>query len=428
MKNMLIITSISLLSSWLAIDCLAGPQRPRALAAVAVARAVLDVADEQPRLPDTVRANSAVAPENDSSQHSRDRVSSDAVHNNRPQDAVLPGKDAPDIPAAAVALSIPKIELSKQTPISEVLPAQLVIGGWVRGCSSCIRLERDIKSTLTPLGWSIGDRLTDQIQFVHLPPTEAVPQITLFQNGNAIHTWSTYTDPATLSYALRKAWDESPPLQQVASASGSAGTIHAQSQIRALLTWWRRHIGERVRGSISWDRTGAQTFPLLARGDWSVRALFGQSGRVEVAARGAKDLPVESLGFGYRVLGEDVSFDLDPVTMKGLALRLGPALPAMSPAPSQFDPVTAWTLITIFRDLWSLLHPTCDLQLGGNVSAVATLNDETLTIEFQQCPSIKLVALFTFQLRVTRVELTESSVRLTFGGSRLVKERTFLVR
>jgi hypothetical protein len=52
--------------------------------------------------------------------------------------------------------------------------------------------------------------------------------------------------------------------------AGSAGAIHARTQIDSAITWWRQTLGEGCRVSVRWDRTGAQTFPLLARGDWSV--------------------------------------------------------------------------------------------------------------------------------------------------------------
>ena len=87
-----------------------------------------------------------------------------------------------------------------------------------------------------------------------------------------------------------------------------------------------------------------------------------------------------------------------------------------------------WTITTVVRDIFALLNPTCDLQLGGNVAATGVLKSDTLTVEFQQCPSVKLVALFTFQLAIKRVEITEHSIRVVFSGSRLVKERTFQVQ
>jgi len=412
-------------------QCVAATSHERALAAVAVARAALDLADQNPVLPD--RIDSALSQASPQPVTPPVRVNPVLRNSspNGPHEADIPGKDAHDATATSVVTSAIRMELIQDQLRAETLPAQLVIGHWEQGCAPCLRLKNDITTLLTPLGWQIGKQDTDQIRFVLVPTSQAVPQITLYQNGRVLRTWNQYTDPAELSRQLRAAWDDAPPSIQDTVAEGqpaSLGTIHARTQIKELIRWWRNHLGEGTRATFSWDRTGAQQFPLLAKGDWTAVALFGKSGRIEISAPGAASIPVDSFGFAYRLVGEDIVFDLDPVTIKGLALRLGPATPAGSPTPSQIDPMTAWTVVSIIRSVWSLLHPTCDLQLGCNVSATAVVRNNALTIDFQQCPSIKLVALFTFQLRVDRVELTESSVRVLFGGSRLVKERTFVVQ
>ena len=159
-------------------------------------------------------------------------------------------------------------------------------------------------------------------------------------------------------------------------------------------------------------------------------AVFGKFGHVQMSANGAAKLPIQSLGFGYKVDGDDITIDADPVTLKGLGATLNPTIKhsLQVGAPSEIGPGTVLTIVSVIRGVWSLLNPTADLQLGGNVSATAVLTGDTLAVDFQQCPSIKLVALFTFQLRVERVEITETSLRVLFGGSRLVKERTFAVK
>ena len=386
-----ILCMAAMLSQMPSPRCLAGTRTQRAFAAIAVARATLTLADEQPVLPDS--------------------------------------------PSRAVPRLVPlRIEVASEDHIAEVLPAQLVIGVWERGCPACLRLEHDIQSTLSPLGWQIGYRATDQIRFLHLSQMEAAPQIALYQNGIAIQQWNTYTTPAVLSRSLRTAWDSAPPLPAAVTMAGAGGTIHAKPQIDALFHWWREHIGEHVSATLSWDRTGAQTFPLLAKGDWSAVALCGRSGRCELAARGARNLPVDAIGFGYRVVGEDIVLDLDPLTFAGIARGLGPVSKETSkssggaPTPVKLDPLTLWTVVSVLRDIWSLLHPTCDLQLGGNVSATMAMDGDRMTATFTQCPSIRIVALFTLQLQVQRIEITETAIRVVFGGSRLIKERTFVVQ
>jgi hypothetical protein len=380
----------------LSVDCMAGPGWQKAVASIAVADVQLRIASERPALPDSANRFS------------------------RSMSMTIPGTTA---------------------TTSDTIAAQLIIGVWRDGCPACRRLEKDLRQTLVPLGWTIGQGSTDQIRFVEVPGSEAVPQIVLLQNGIERKRWSGYRDPAFLSNELRRAWDQAMPQSSV-TAVGRAGTIHAASQIRQLLSWFRDSIGEGVRAELRWDRSGTQSFPLLAKGDWSALALFGGYGHIQLSALGAKNLPVPSLGFGYRVDRDDITFDIDPVTMKGLASWLGPddgqtKSTSQSPNATTLRPntrvpeaglITIWTVFSIVRDLWSLLHPSCDLQLGGNVSAAAVLSGDELAIEFQQCPSIRFVALFTFHLSVKRVVITQSNVHVEFGGSRIIQSRDFEVQ
>lgn len=208
-------------------------------------------------------------------------------------------------------------------------------------------------------------------------------------------------------------------------------SIPASGKIREAIAWMRQYVGEGINAEMRWDRSGAQSFPLLSKGDWSALALFGAYGHIEVSATGAQSLPVQSLGFGYRVAGDDFDFDLDRVTIRGLGKMLAPTVeqPAGSfgATPSQFGIMSLLTILSIIRGIWSLLNPTCDLLLGGNVSASAVLNGDSINVAFSQCPSVKLVALFTFQLSIESMTITDSNIHVEFGGSRWVKSRDFKV-
>ena len=273
----------------------------------------------------------------------------------------------------------------------------------------------------------------DRISFVYTTdpgPVDTIP-CTTYVDARGVTRYM--TGFMTTDQIWHKIQRNDPPtsFSESYSSTGPAGSIHASSEISQAMQFFREHIGENVKASLSWDRTGAQKFPLLAKGDWSTVALFGRSGRFELSAVGAKSLPVDSAAISYRVIGDDIQITLDPVLLKGLALRLGPVngqQSAMSsPVPSTISPATILRILQVARGIWSLLHPTCDLQLGGNVSATAILSGDMLTIDFQKCPSIKLVALFTFQLSVKRVEITERNVHVEFGGSRMIKSRDFKV-
>lgn len=392
----------------LSVDCLAGAVQPKAVAAVAVARAQLQVALDRPELPD----------------------SANRLINKKPRSAqeALVAREG----NRGVLMSI----ASGQSPLNDELPAQLVIGGWRQGCPACRRIEKEIHEVLGSLGWTIGHSATDQIRFVELPQTEAVPQIGLWQNGIELKKWNGYRDPAFLSHELRRAWDQAPHRLSI-QHTGIAGSIHGTAHVRQILNWFRENMGESVKAEVRWDRSGAQSFPLLANQNWSALALFGGYGHFQLRAVGAKSLPIDSIGFGYRIESDDIILDADAARFKGLATQLGfpasrstienSAPAAASIQPSGVDPLTFWTVLSIVRDIWSILHPSCDLILGGNVTATAVLQGDAITIEFQQCPSIRLVALFTFNLSVQQIVITETNVHVEFGGSRLVKSRDFRV-
>ena len=317
-----------------------------------------------------------------------------------------------------------EIEFVNQPPVSDSLPAQLVVRHWKRGCAQGNRQVRDIDATLKPLKWIIGETADCQIMLVETEDQSyPCPTIELYQRGTIIKTWTGYQATETLSRELLAAWNGAGPVPVVAQ-SGPAGAIKGKQQIKDMLSWWKANIGEGVKATARWDRTGAQTFPLLAKGDWSVNALCGQYGHAELSAKGSR-LPLESIGFGYKVSGNDVTLDIDPLTVSVLKLNQPASIQA---GPSELGPGTVLTVISVIRGLYSLLNPTCDLQLGGTVSASGVLNGEMLAIDFDACPSIKLVALFTFQLAVKRLEITEDSVKVLFTGSSIVKERTFAVQ
>ena len=181
--------------------------------------------------------------------------------------------------------------------------------------------------------------------------------------------------------------------------------------------------------SFHWDRTGAQTFPLLRGQDFSAIAFLGRTGHLSLSAPGCK-LPVDHVGFGYQVSGDDLILDADPVKLDGLAARLLPQnrTDVASSQPMRLvDPVTIWSIFGVMKIVWGVLHPQADLTLGGNVSATATLQGETFVIDFQQMPAIRLVMLFRFHLAVRRLELTPDKCRILFSGSQLIRERTILI-
>ena len=393
-----------------------GPSRTRAVAAVAVAQAVVRIASETPQLPDTSRPTRTLNPrEVQDAPDGRDATRVVPMQF-RP---VLEQPQRPDNPLAT----------------SSRLKATIFTGEAEYGthwCPNCRVLKREWGDgdARLELDWSTakanGPQLYPAVRFVDHHGQERFP-------ANTDGDYRAITRLDELVELLRR-HQNSIPQNQVA-ASGFGGSIRARTQVRQALAWFRESVGENVALELQWHRTGGQSFPLLANGDWSAAALFGTYGHVKLAAAGLTRLPISSSGFSYQIVGNDVTIDLDAMTIPGLALQLGPSSfhpgplkhSEAAPAPSGVELMTVWTVVSVVRDLWSLLHPSCDLQLGGSVIAKAELVNDALTIEFDQMPSLRIVALFTFQLGVQRVVIKETNIHVDFSGSRFIKSRDFQV-
>lgn len=204
-----------------------------------------------------------------------------------------------------------------------------------------------------------------------------------------------------------------PPRKQPIAA---AAPLKLRSQITDALGKFRQYAGDQA--SLKWDRTGKQSFSLLqANTDWSAEALFGQSGRIEMSAPGSP-LMVKDAGFAYRVIGEDISIDLDPILLAGMAKRLNPR-PSVgaSVEPVGIEPMTVLTILQVIRGLYLLLHPSVDLELGGNVACDLTLVGEVLTVKFSQCPRIRITAYWQWLLGVDTVIVSPSKIHVDFANT-----------
>ena len=319
-------------------------------------------------------------------------------------------------------------------PISEPIPrAQLVIES-TKGCAPCNRLEREIEHKLKPLDWQIGTSPSDQIRFVEGTDNTTYPRITLYKNGAMAAQWHGYQSTEFLSNELLKAWGAaSEPAQGAYLASGSAGAIHAKQQIRDGLNKIRQYIGEGIPVSMSWDRNGASSLPLLARGEWTALKLYGNSGHIQIDAHGAKGLPVDQIGFGYRLRGNDIELDADPVLFEGMTAKLEPnpkQVAGVNPVGVFVidDMVTAWTIFSSIRGIMELFWPSVDVLLPGQIAGQAVLNGDTLTVNFTQPVTVKAQMLFTFNLVVQKLVISESNIHVEFSGSRFVKSRDFQVQ
>ena len=215
--------------------------------------------------------------------------------------------------------------------------------------------------------------------------------------------------------------------------TGYGGTLACKPQVEAAFEVIRQRIGEGVVMRAAWGRSGIQEFPVLGEGaqtGWSARDIFGRYGHFALSAKGAS-LPVDAIGFGYTIEGDDVRIEPDAVTFKGLALRLNPASAAAPGAsPAGMDPITiAWTVFSVLRTVWQIMHPQASVMLGGDVSCEAVLHGDSLSVRFLKCPSVKLKVIWTMSLEVTGVDLTTDKAVILLHGegliASLVKSREF---
>lgn len=241
-------------------------------------------------------------------------------------------------------------------------------------------------------------------------------------------------------YTLDQLWtminkeDNNPPPPMSMAATGPAGAIHASAQIEQMFSFWRTHIGEGKTATFNWERSGERSLNLLHAKDWSATDIFGTTGRIDLSAIGAINLPVDKAGFSYRIVGEDVTIDADAVTIPGLTRQLGLSQQSsvMGATPSGIfvvdDLVLGWNVFSAIKGIMSLCWPSVDAQIPGVVTASAILDGDKLTVSFSNAPTVRIVCLFTFNLKIRSVEITEGIVKVSFNGSRFIQSRSFDIR
>ena len=207
-----------------------------------------------------------------------------------------------------------------------------------------------------------------------------------------------------------------------------AGVFHWREAIRSALARWRDVVGDGT-ASLTWTRNGSQTLPLLRLTDWTPRAIYGSSGAVQFIVTGAPhSLPVTDALIDYRLVGDklrlrgETSVDAG---LFGINTSGTQAVGSSGQVAGFIDPIS---LLSIASLVWQVLHPVADLTLPGQVSASATMSGDTLLVTFTDAPSARLAVLFTLNLRVESVSISETKVVLHFSGSRWVTQKTFEVQ
>ncbi len=221
-------------------------------------------------------------------------------------------------------------------------------------------------------------------------------------------------------------------------AGGILGSIKGKEQIGDGIARFRQYIGYNNPVTFGMQRTGPQVFNILGSGQkLDAQSLLGDLGRFTINIKKGMLVPntPSDIGFTYKVNGDDITIDIDPIVFRGLAKQLGmndDEIAAMEAHPAGFiDPLTAWSIISMVRGIWGIFHPSCDLLLGGSVSCVVELKDidgvDTIDISFKDAPQIRFVMLFQFMLSVRHITASTERVHLDFEGSRWITKTDFPV-
>lgn len=205
------------------------------------------------------------------------------------------------------------------------------------------------------------------------------------------------------------------------AATGVGGVIHGKQHIATMFKWLDENVGKDVEIIITWDRTGAQTFPFKAGTDWSPSAFMGRMGYMGIKADGAKNILFSQVSTGYRFLDGTEDLELSPkIVIKNFGKN---TFNASGDMPAKFDPITISTIISIGQIIYQILNPKIDLQLPGNIETKIVYRGEQMEVDFVRGPNVHISAWFEFNLAVKKVQLNLEKLHVDFTGSRWITSR-----
>ena len=377
----------------------AGTNKQQATASVAVALVQLEIADERPALPDH--------PPNTSAQ---------------PQSNSLPRRNSE--PMRIDWQSQVRSRINDRPVVTFYTGEKAYGNGW---CHHCPRYQKL---------FSDGNDRVQVIYSTEIAPGDQVYPALRFHGsgGDCLYPANKHGD-----YKLPDSLDELADIVERNTpshsyeAAGSAGVVHAKQQISDAINQFRHYVGEQNPVSVEWERNGIEQLPMFACSEWTTRNIFGTEGRFEFSSPHGTYLPVKQFAFGYRLRGNDIIVDPDPVVLDGLANRLNPSqsqvygeLPAGMIGID--DMLVAYNVFSMLRDICALLRPSCDLELPSELIASIVLDDNTLNVTFDKPATVRLTWLFTFRMQIKSVAISEQRVFVEFGGNRFVKSREFAVQ
>ena len=431
---------------------IASPEYDNAYAHVAIAKAIFDNGNAAPDLPDKPpQAIGPIAPTpleetaatgDSHGQASETRSPTDGAGEISAIEAVL---DMPPQTIGPIArryrewsTSVPSMSIIplREVPKSAIRPRRKVIVytgedaygvGW---CTVCNLRKRE---------WGNGDAFTAiEWSTKKADGQQSYPAIR-FQD-DAGKWWfpsdngATYHECVTVDEIGHYVNSVIPGAQESYAATGSAGSIQASTQIRATINFFRDRVGAGNIATLVWDRNGDSNLSLMAMKQWNAMMMFGADGRIEIGCPDARNLPMKEFAFGYRIRGSDIIADSDPVVFRGLAdsLSISDHAAALAPIPVGLigidDALLWYEIVCMMRDIFSILHPSADVILGPQISASAVLRDDAIVVTFSKGLSLRFTWLFSFNLQVKSVTITDNNIHIEFTGSRFVRSRDFAVQ
>lgn len=223
---------------------------------------------------------------------------------------------------------------------------------------------------------------------------------------------------------------ENVPMQAV--HSGGNGSVNAYSAVQSVKEFFRSKIGEGKKATFLMDRTGQQQLNLLHATDWKATDMFGQFGRIVLSAENPINLPIDRFAFTYEFVKGGMKFRPDEIFIPGLDEIL-----SVKKVQGTYGDVygiigiddifLASSILGVVRTVFELFWPGIDAMIPARLEANAVLVGDKLTVDFPSGPSVRIRSLFTFTLKVTKAEITDTNVRVHFSGSRMIQYKDFSI-
>lgn len=189
-------------------------------------------------------------------------------------------------------------------------------------------------------------------------------------------------------------------------------------------------VGEKV--TLTWSRTGAAEFELLAgrQDQWTAERIYGRLGRFSVAlpSSQSKSVRVVDPQVQYEINGRDVT-----LTAKAVVSNLTRYMVANDDrvgSPVGFFGMSVMSLFSLLPLIWSLLNPRFTLLLPSEIVMDAMLVDSStsrqLLIEFTRGqPVVKASWGIQFTMAPVRLSVAESVITADYRAGIFSRSQTW---